>query len=559
MPRMDARDELQCYNDAKRVRSPRENDFRLAAQYCLPEHYGAWQTDGPAMTNGQAQARRMVFDSTGMRSLPKYCSVLQRLATPDGQKYQTLRASNQYLMGTVAVRNYFDEVTALLFKYRQNPQARFRIAVGEVYAGIGTYGTGPIFVGKRRPDTMYPFQSMIYRSTMLRDIFILVNDNDEVVAVYRRFYLNIRMFQQKFPNAPVPRCLHFTGDKANAEANMQEFVHCVRFRTEGADPQALDARRHPVSSNYIVVKDAEYVQDDEGFQSLPYLTPRTFTTAGDPYGFSPASRVLSALGGASQTKKTVLKQGQKAVDPVLLAHDDGVMNGTVDQRPGAINYGGVDSQGRRLIQELPVGNFNVAEKLLEDDRVDIEDSFFVTLFQILNETPEMTATEVIERVAEKTALLAPTMGRLQSEFLAPCTAREIDCLTEMGLMPKMPPELIEAEGEYEIQYTSPQARNIHAEESAGYLRTIEAAIQIAAQTGDVSSLDHFDFDTALPEIAYNQGAPTRWMRTPDAVKALREGRAQQAEQQQLLQNAGGIAQVAKVAQEGQQGKGKRML
>ena len=138
---------------------------------------------------------------------------------------------------------------------------------------------------------------------------------------------------------------------------------------------------------------------------------------------------------------------------MLLGFDDGVLNGEVDLRPGAYNPGGLDSQGRELVKAMQTGNFQVAEQLLEHDRNDIEDSFFVTLFQILNETPEMTATEVIERVAEKTALLAPTMGRGQSEFLGPCTQREIDLMVEIGIAPQMPPELIEAAGEYAIQYT----------------------------------------------------------------------------------------------------------
>ena len=557
MARMAAVDELAYYAEAKTKRSSRENGFRMASQYCLPEHYGAWQTEGPALVNGMQTVRRVVFDSTGMRSLPKYMSVLQRLATPDGQRYQTLTASNSYLMQSVAVRNYFESVTDLMFKYRQNSRARFRIAASEVYASIGAYGTGPIFVGKRRPNAVYPYPSMMYKGIMLRDIFILVDDNDEVHVVFRRFYLNKRMFMAKFPKATLPKCFHVDGPKA--ESVVEEFVHVVRVRSEGADPQALDARRHPVSASYINVKDQEYVEDEEGFQSIPYLTPRTFTVSGDPYGFSPAERVMSALGGASQMKKTQMKQGQKAVDPVLLTYDDGVMNGEVDLRPGAINPGGLDAQGRMLIQTLPSGDFRVSEKLLEDDRADIEDSFFVTLFQILNDTPEMTATEVIERVAEKTSLTSPTMGRLQTEFLEPCTEREIHCLTEMGLMPKMPPELVEAEGEYSIQYTSPQARNIHAEESAGFVRTVELTLNIVSQTGDPSPLDHFDLDKAIPELAYNQGAPARWMKDMKAVEAVRTQRAADMEKQQLIQNAGGLAQVAKAAGEMEQPKGKRGL
>lgn len=238
------------------------------------------------------------------------------------------------------------------------------------------------------------------------------------------------------------------------EQKKVEFVHVCRLRMDH-DPGSLDVKRHPVSASWICVPDKAYVGDEEGYQSMPYLTPRTFTEPGDPYGYSPAMQALAAMGTASSIKKTVLKQGQKAVDPVLLTHDDGVMNGRVDLRPGATNPGGVDKQGRVLVHTLPTGDFRVSEKLLADERADINNSFFVNLFQMLMETPEMTATEVMERVAEKSALIAPTMGRLQTEFAAPCIAREIEVLTELGLMPEVPQELIEADGEYEIIYTSP--------------------------------------------------------------------------------------------------------
>lgn len=552
MARMLAADEIKNYNEAKSIRSARENDYRLASAYCLPEHYGAWQTEGPALINGTQTTRRTVFDTTGMRSLPKYTSVLQRLATPDGNRYQTLSPSNKYLLKSIAVRRYFDDITDLLFKFRQATRARFRIATGEMYASMGTYGTGPLYVGRRKPNALYRLPSMIYKGCLLRDVFILVNDDDEVTAVYRRFFLNARQFEIKFPGKPLPPCMATQGtSKTRSETSMHEFVHVVRVRDDH-DPEAIDARRHPVVGSYIAVKDAVYVDEEHGFRSIPYLTPRTFTVSGDPYGFSPASRVLASMGGASTMKKTQLKVGNKAADPVLLTFDDGVMNGEVDLRPGAVNPGGLDSQGRELVKALKGGDFRVSEKLIEDERADIEDSFFVTLFQILNETPEMTATEVIERVAEKTALLAPTMGRLQSEFLGPLTERELDLLDEMGLMPPPPPELIEAAGEYEIQYTSPMAKGIHAEESAGFSRTVEMALNVSQATGNPEPLDFFNFDVAIPEIADHQGTPARWMYDAKEVAAKRQQRAEQVEQQQLVQNAGGLAQAAKAANEMQQ-------
>ena len=77
--------------------------------------------------------------------------------------------------------------------------------------------------------------------------------------------------------------------------------------------------------------------------------------------------------------------------------------------PGRINGGGVTQDGRLLIHALPTGDVNLGADMMQMEEKAINDAFFVSLFQILVETPEMTATEVIERVKEKGLLLAPRL------------------------------------------------------------------------------------------------------------------------------------------------------
>jgi hypothetical protein len=226
-----------------------------------------------------------------------------------------------------------------------------------------------------------------------------------------------------------------------------------------------------------------------------------------------------------------------------------VLGGQIDQRPGKVNYGMVTKDGKSLIAAMPTGNFQVGEILLQDERRDIEDSFFVTLFQILQESPEMTATEVIERVAERASLLAPTMGRIQAEFLGPCIEREMGMLMELGEMPPLPPELVEARGEYDVQYTSPLAKGMYAEQVSGYMRTKEMAIAEAQLTGDMSALDLFDNDVAIPEIADYMAVPARWMSSPEAVQAKRADRAAKNQEAMMVQNAAGLAAAGKTAQD----------
>lgn len=546
MARPAAIDVLPLYREAQSIRSVNENDWRLAAAYCLPSHYSAWSAAGPASYNGNSAARRVMFDTTGARSLPKYASVLERMATPSGQKWHGLTASDPYLRKQHRVRAYFDQLRDMLFKYRYHPRAGFRIATGETYMSMGAYGNAPIYIGQRKPSAFSAQAGIRYIACPLRDVFFLTDDEGNIVAVFRRFWLNVRQFKAKWPNEPLPARMN-TGVQPS-ETRFFEFFHYVHPR-EDHDPSAIDARRHPFCSSYVSVEDQAYIGEDAGMASMPYLIPRTMTVAGNPYGISPAVSVLAALGGASAVKKTYIKQGQKAVDPVLLAYDDGVLNGDVDLRPGAVNPGGVDKQGRVLIRALETGDFRVAEVLLQDERKDIEDSFFVTLFQILTETPEMTATEVMERVAEKASLLSPTMGRLQSEFLGPGIEREIDVLVELGVMPPPPPELVEAKGEYEIIYTSPLAKGEYAEEVSGFMRAVEMSLGIANATQDPSHLDHYDFETAIPEISDYMAVPARWMMDPKKKEAKRDERADQMEQAQLMQNAPALASAAKTAVE----------
>jgi hypothetical protein len=554
MAGLDAENVVKLYQEAKSLRNPHENDWRMASAYCLPSHYSAWQTDGPASYHQKnSAARRVAFDTTGTRSLPKYVSILERLATPSGQAWHNLTASDPALRKKRRVKAYFDDLRDLLFKYRYNPAARFRVSSNEMYTSMGVYGNGPLFIGERSPNHMNRTRGFKYVACPMRDTFMLVDDEGNLHSIFRRFWLNVRQFKAKFPGEKFPSQMQAEAGKPTPnENNYFEFVHYVCPRDEGEyDPSALDARRHPYSGKYVCVKSKEFVGDDTGYQSMPYKVPRTATVAGDPYGYSPAVAALAALGGASSMKKTNLKQGNKAVDPVLLAHDDNVLNGEVDLRPGAVNYGGVSREGRKLIQALETGNFRVAEVLLQDERADIEDSFFVTLFQILTDTPEMTATEVMERVAEKAALLSPTMGRLQSEFLGPTIEREIDLLAEIGRLPPMPPELVEAEGEYEVVYTSPLAKSMYAEEVSGFMRAVEMGLNIAQATQDTSSLDHFNFDDALPEIADYMAVPARWMNDPDVVAQKRGERADSQQNSELLSNAPAIASAMKTVSEAQ--------
>jgi len=191
--------------------------------------------------------------------------------------------------------------------------------------------------------------------------------------------------------------------------------------------------------------------------------------------------------------------------------------------------------------------------MMEQRRKMINDSFLVSLFAILVESPQMTATEVLQRAQEKGALLAPTVGRQQSETLGPLIERELSVLAEQGFIPPKPPILEEAGGEYEIEYVSPLTQAMRAPEGIGILRTLESVQAIAAV--DPSVMDNFDADEITRTLADIHGAPQKILRDENEVAEMR-GQRQQAQMAQAgidaapqLADAGlKVAQIADMGQ-----------
>jgi hypothetical protein len=520
---------LREYQEVAGDRATWEAHWQEIAERCLPAYSNTF-TPNSYNTPGQKKTEK-IFDSTAQVALGRFASVVDSLSTPMTQKWHRLRASDPYLNKLRPVREFFEAVTDALFKYRYMPKANFTGQIHEVWQGLGAFGTGILFTDELRTEP-----GLRYKAMHLGEVYLFENHQGVIDKALRRFSLTARQARQRWGDK-LPETI-----KGVQNQNQKFwFLHRVA-PNDDRDPGRYDAKGMAYSSCYVS-ETGKVLLEEGGYNSFPYQVSRYKTLAGETYGRGPGMDVLPAMKTLNEQKKTLLKQGHRAVDPVLLVHDDGILD--VSLLPGAINYGGVDAQGRRLVHELPVGNIAIGKDMMDDERAVINDAFLVTLFQVLVESPQMTATEVLERTREKGVLLAPTVGRQQSEFLGPLIEREIDVLSRQGLLPPMPPELREARGQYETIYDSPLSRAMRAEEAAGFWRAVEKAGGVANLMQDPSPLDHFDFDVAIPELAEIEAVPLRWLRSMDQITVIREGRAEQAEQQTMIEAAPAAASVVK--------------
>ena len=530
------------YESAKSSRTNFESHWNEIAERFFPSHsqtfLGAGQTQGNKRTD-------KILDSTAPIALGRFGSILDSLLTPRNQRWHRLKASNPELNDVYEVRDWFDAVTDRLFQYRYSPSANFASQNQQQYISLGAYGTGAMFI-----DELAGAKGLRYRNIHLSEVYFLENHQGLIDTAYRPFKLTARQAAQKFDTKtkrkgsktfPLPEKLA----KAAKETPDKEFefLHVVKPRTD-RNVELRGFKGMAFSSHYLCLDSGPSILSEGGYTTFPYAISRWIQAPGETYGRSPAMDVLPAVKTLNEMKRTLLKAGHRAVDPVLLAHDDGILS-NFSMRPGDINFGGVSADGRPLVQPLPIGKVEMALELMDAERMPINDAFLVTLFQILIETPTMTATEVLERTREKGILLAPTVGRQADEYLGPMIEREVNLLASQGLLPPMPEALREAEGEFKIEFDSPLSRAQRAEEAAGFFRTIDKAIEIAGVTMDMSLLDNYDLDAALREIADIQGVPSRWLQKPDAIAAAREQRAQQQALQTAIQAAPGAAAVMK--------------
>ena len=304
----------------------------------------------------------------------------------------------------------------------------------------------------------------------------------------------------------------------------------------------------PFASYYLSLEGNQMLSRG-GFKTFPYAISRYVTGPKEVYGRSPAMTVLPDIKMINEMSKTVIRAAHKIVDPPLLLQEDGVLQ-AFNARPGALNYGGVDDQGRQTVVPLQTGaRVDIGMEMMEQRRRVINDAFLITLFQILVEAPNMTATEAMLRAQEKGALLAPTMGRQQSEMLGPLIERELDILARAGVLPPMPEALMQVDGEIEIEYVSPLNRAQRAEEGVAIMRTLEAVAPLAQI--DPGVMDIFRPDEIARELAEINGVPAKILRSKEEVAMIKEEQAQAAEAQQLLAAAPVAASTAKTLAETQ--------
>ncbi|AGE60275.1 head-tail connector protein [Pelagibacter phage HTVC010P] len=462
-----------------------------------------------------------VFDSSPIQAVELLAASLHGMLTNPSTPWFTLRFKDEEIENEDEAKLWLEASTDAM--YTAFNRSNFQQEIFELYHDLITFGTAAMFIEEDDEDIIK------FSTRHINEVFIAENDKGRIDTIYRRFKISARAAMQKFGEAVSSDVQSAFKKDPYKEV---EILHAVYPRTD-FNPNKKDKKNMPFESVYIEFKNGNELSVS-GFREFPFVVPRYLKASNEIYGRSPAMTALPDVKMLNEMCKTTIKAAQKQVDPPLLVPDDGFLL-PVRTVPGGLNF--YRSGTRDRIEPLNIGANNPLGLNMEQQRRDSIRAVFYVNQLMMQDGPQMTATEVIQRNEEKMRLLGPVLGRLQSELLKPLIDRVFAILLRNNMLPAAPEFL--SGRDVEIEYVSPLAKAQKSTE----LQSIMRAVEILGSLANVAPVfDYVNFDNLVKHLADIVGVPQKILKTQSQVNAERQQAQQQQQEMQQMQQ---LQQVAK--------------
>jgi hypothetical protein len=497
----------------------------LAAQFTTTSEQGEKRTE-------------RLFTGKPVTDNERFAAVMDELLTPRTQKWHVLAPEDEEIEDDQQVASYMERLNKLLFTMRYRPKADFASQNHQGFLSIGAFGNSCLFVDEAIGE------GPRYRQWFLKECYWSENQHGQIDTLYRRYLMTAGNAARKAREEgwDIP-------SKVSEKAAKDPYCTFEFIRAIVPNEERVMSRLDHVGMAFKcfdIAVEEKHMCKVGGFRTWPCGTGRYMLAPNESYGRSPAMAAWPGILTLNEQKKTVLRAGQKEVDPPILLAEDGALE-PFNQRPGAANYGMLSADGSMLAQPLKTGaNVPLGIELMALEGQEIEEAFLVSIFKILSEHPQMTATQVLEITQQKATLLAPMMGRQQSGYLGPIIEREIDILSRDSrfawIEEEMPESLRSVGGAYKIEYRSPLARAMRAQDGVAIMRTLEV-LPVAAQA-DPYALLVMDVPGSMRELAEINGVPAKLIRDTKMVAAMKQQAREAEELEAAVDAAPQLSQAA---------------
>lgn len=470
-----------------------------------------------------------LYDATGVHANELLAAGFYSMLTSPSQKWFELVTNDHELNKEREVQLWLAEVSRRMYYEIQRPQTNFVTSMHEVYQSLGAFGNGILFVTENRQLNALQFNSL-----PLQECYFVEAQNGKVDTLYRKYQRTAFQLVNTFGYNSVSKETQKKYDSNNLSDKV-DVLHII-------EPNSGGGKQY--SSVYIELA-AEHILSKGAFEDQPFMIGRFYKTSYEVYGRGPGSSALSDLKMLQQIEKTVLRGAQKVVDPPLLVPDQGFI-GDIRAFPGGISYfrTGLSSDDR-IVPLQTGGNPALGEEIAQGYRDRVREMFYVDKLQ-LNDGPQMTATEVIQRNEDRLRLLGPVTGRVQAELLGPCLQRVFGLLMRAGRLPAPPDVFTDNRARLRIVYQSPMMKAQEQTEANGLLRVTQLISPFMSL--DPTVMDVFNSEAIARGMGEMYSINPEYFRSDKEVQAIRQQRAQaqaqQAQTEQLRNGGAGLKDMA---------------
>ena len=509
---------LSRFDRLKTQRQNWESHWQEVADYMQPRKADVTKT----RSKGDKRTE-LIFDSSPLQSVELLAASLHGMMTNPSTPWFSLKFKNDGMENEDEAKEWLESTTEIMYSVFN--KSNFQQEIFELYHDLITFGTAAMFIEEDDEDDLK------FSTRHINEMYISENDKGRIDTVFRKFRISARAAIQKFKTVSTNIAVIAKKDPYEEV----EILHAVYPRSD-FNPVKQDKENMPFESVYLDADSGDELSVS-GFKEFPFVVPRYLKASHEIYGRSPAMTALPDVKMLNEMSKVIIKSAQKQVDPPLLVPDDGFML-PVRTVPGGLNFYRAGTRDR--IEPLNIGANNTLGLNMEEQRRNsIRNAFYVNQLQ-MQDGPQMTATEVIQRNEEKMRLLGPVLGRLQSELLKPLIDRSFAILMRKNLFPN-PPEFLSGQ-DIEIEYVSPLAKAQKSTELSSIMR----AVEILGSLSNVAPVfDHINMDKLVRHLTSIVGVPQKILKPQAELNAERQEAAAQAEQQQQMQQMQQVAQAGR--------------
>lgn len=500
------------------LRSNWESHWQEIADYVLPK-----RADVNKERSRGDKRTELIYDGTALHALNLLSSSLHGMLTNAATPWFSLRFKNEEL-ATDENNEWLESANQAM--YIAFDRSNFQQEVHELYLDLCAFGTACMFIENDTSDLLR------FTTRHIKEIYVQENSKGRIDTVFRKCKMQARNVVEMFGEENVGKRIQ----KVAAKDPYMDIViiHAV-MPNDKSNPYKVDNKSMPFMSAYFDPEDMNMISLG-GFEEFPYLIPRWSKSSNEVYGRSPSMIALADIKMINKMSETTIRAAQKQIDPPLLVPDDSFIL-PIKTTPGGLNF--YRSGSRDRIEPLMIqANTPVGLNMEEQRRQAIRQAYFVDQL-LMEQSVQMTATEVMKRNEEKMRLLAPVLGRLQSEMLRPLISRSFAILMRQGMLPPAPEDL---QGlEIDIEYVSPLAKAQRGQD----VQAIVQAMEILSPLNQLAPvMDLLDTDAMAKHIADVLGVPSKVLRSTGEVEQLRQDRQQAQQAQEELNQAEQMAKAA---------------